>query len=162
MKNGRRGTWLVVVCMLVSLLLAVMPLPDALDWLRPSFALLAIVYWAAALPERFGTWTGFWVGLFMDVLRGTPLGMHALAFSVVGFGASQLAARMKVYPMPQQVGAVLLLCLGALGVTRFVASLAGVQVPAFWAALLPVVVTAALWPWAFALQDRLRRAFNVH
>lgn len=162
MRNGRRGTWVVLLCFLGSLLLAVMPLPDWLDWVRPSFPLLVLVYWASALPERHGTWSGFWLGLFMDVLRGTPLGLHALAFSVVGFGASQLAARMKVYPMPQQVGAVLLLCLGGLGVLRFAGSFAGTNTSAFWVALLPLLTTAALWPWAFAFQDRLRRVFNVH
>lgn len=162
MKKGRRGTWVVVLCALVALLLAIMPLPDLAGWLRPSFPLLVVIYWAVALPERYGTWTGWMLGLVFDVLRSTPLGTHALAFAVVGFAASQLTTRMKVFPMLQQVVAVGLLAGVAMVLVRIAGNLTGTTTAALLPSLLPVLTTALLWPWALALQDRLRRVFSVN
>ncbi|MFZ5698220.1 MAG: rod shape-determining protein MreD [Pseudomonadota bacterium] len=162
MKHARRGAWVVIVCFSLSLLLTVVPLPDWLDWFRPSFALLGIVFWSTALPERYGTWSAWWLGLLFDVLLDAPLGAHALAFSVAGFAASRLSARMKVYPMPHQMIAVGVLCGVSLMVLRLIGNLTGTTTSALLPYLLPVVTTALLWPWAQALQDRLRRAFGVN
>lgn len=162
MRRGGRGGWVVVACALASLLLAVVALPDWLDWLRPSFPLLVVIYWSIALPERTGTWAGWTLGLFMDVLRGAPLGAHALAFAVAGFAASQLSARLKVYPVLQQVMAVGVIVGATLMVLRFAGNLTGTTTAGLGSALVPVVTTAALWPWAHAVQDRLRRSFGVN
>lgn len=157
----RRGTPVVVATLLASMLLMVMPLPDFVDWVRPLFPVIVIVYWTVALPERYGVWTAFLTGLLMDQLRGLPLGTHALAWSVVAFGASQLSARMKVYPMAQQVVAIGLLAGVGLMVQRIAGNLAGTTTASLLPYLLPVLGTAALWPWSLGLLDRLRRAFHV-
>lgn len=162
MKYGRRGTWVVIACGFLSLLLAVMPLPDLLGWIRPVFPLLVVVYWSITLPERYGTWSAWCLGLLMDVLRAEPLGTHALAFAVVGFAASQLTARMKVFQMPQQVLVVGLLAGVATVLVRIAGNLTGTTTASLLPSLLPVFSTAVLWPWAMAVQDRLRRAFSVN
>lgn len=161
MKASARGGWVVYACLLVSLLLAVMPLPDWLDYLRPSFPLLALIFWTMALPERYGTWTGWLLGLVFDVLRGTPLGAHALAFAVAGYAAGRLSARMKVYPVVQQALAVAVLAGLSMVVLRMVGRFTGTQSASLFVALLPVLATAVLWPWAQSVQDRLRRRYNV-
>lgn len=161
MKAKARGGGVVYACLLVSLLLAVMPLPDWLDYLRPSFPLLALIFWTMALPERYGTWTGWLLGLVFDVLRGTPLGAHALAFAVAGYAAGRLSARMKVYPVVQQALAVAVLAGLSMVVLRMVGRFTGTQSASLFVALLPVLTTAVLWPWAQSVQDRLRRRYNV-
>lgn len=162
MKKGGRGRFVVAGCVFVSLLLAVMPLPDLLDWLRPLFPLLVVLYWSMALPERYGTWTGWAVGLLLDVLRGTPLGMHALALALAGFAGGHISARMKVYPVPQQLVVVGLLAGVYLVCVRVVGNLAGITTMPLLPALLPLVTTGLLWPWTHAFLDRLRRAFGVN
>lgn len=158
-----RGSFLVVAgCVFVALLLAVAPLPALLDWVRPSFALLVVIYWSVALPDRYGTWFGWVVGLLLDVLRGTPFGTHALAFAVVGYAANQLNARMKVYPTLQQVMVVALLGGVAVVLMRVIGNLTDTTTSSLAAALLPVIATALLWPWAMAIQDRLRRGFSLN
>lgn len=160
--KGRRGSIPVVaVCVFLALLLTVMPLPSLLEWVRPSFALLVVMFWSTALPDRYGTWFGWSVGLLLDVLRATPLGTHALAFAVAGYAANQLAARMKVYPTLQQLMVVALLAGVVVVVMRTVGNLTDTTTASLGVALLPVLPTALLWPWAVALQDRLRRVFHV-
>jgi rod shape-determining protein MreD len=160
--RGRRGSLPVVsLCVFLAALLSVMPLPSIADWLRPSFALLVVIYWSTALPDRYGTWFGWAVGLMFDVLRATPLGTHALAFAVAGYAANQLSARMKVYPTLQQLMVVALIVGVAVVVARMIGNLTDTTTASLGAALLPLLSTALLWPWAMTFQDRLRRAFHV-
>ncbi|MFZ5722296.1 MAG: rod shape-determining protein MreD [Pseudomonadota bacterium] len=162
MRTERRAAWVVLLCLLASLLLAIAPLPDWLDLFRPVFPLLALVFWSIALPERYGTWTGWLLGLVFDVLRGTPLGAHALAFAVAAFAASRLSARIKVFPTVQQALVVGAIVGGSTVIQHLLAGLGGSAVnPGFFATLLPVAATALVWPWAQGLQDHLRRRFNV-
>lgn len=158
-----RGSFLVVAgCVLVSLLLTVMPLPSMLDWLRPSIPLLIVVYWSTAMPDRYGTWFGWLVGMLLDTLRATPFGTHALAFAVVGYAANQLTARMKVYPVLQQMMVVALLGGVAVVLMRVIGNLTDTTTASLAAALLPVIPTALLWPWAMSILDRLRRGFALN
>lgn len=158
----RRGTPVVVACLLLSMLFMVVPLPDAVDWFRPLFPVMVIIYWTVALPERYGVWAAWLAGLLMDQLRGLPLGTHALAWSVVAFAAGRLSARMKVYPMAQQMVVVGVLAGAGLMVQRIAGNLAGTNTASLLPYLLPVLSTAVLWPWALGVQDRLRRIFHVN
>ncbi len=162
MKPGRRGTHVVVACLVAALLLVIVPLPDWLDYVRPLFPLLVVVYWAVALPERYGIWTGWLTGLLLDVLRSTPLGAHALVLAVAGFAASRLSSRMKVYPMAQQMLAVGVVAGMSAMLLRVVGNLAGTSTGGLFVTLLPVVATALVWPWAQGFLDRLRRSYNVN
>lgn len=161
MRTARKGTFTVVCCFLASALLAILPLPDWLDLFRPSFPLLVVLFWAVALPDRYGSWSGWLLGVLLDVLRGTPLGMHALALALAGFAASRLSARMKIYPLPQQMLAVGVLAGMSVMVARMIGNMTDTTTAGLFTALLPVVTTAMLWPWASAFQDRLRRTANV-
>lgn len=162
MKRARRGAWVIVALVFLALLLVIVPLPEFVAWARPSFPLLVVVYWSMALPERHGTWTGFIVGLAVDVLLAIPLGMHALSFSLAAWASSRLAARMRVYPPLQQASAVALIAGVAFVVERIAAKLTGTHVGPLLPSLLSVAVTALIWPWAFAVQDRMRRVLGVN
>lgn len=162
MKPAARGGVAVWVTLLASLLLAVFPLPDALDYLRPHFPLLVLAYWALMLPQRYGTWTGWWLGLIFDVLRATPLGAHALAFAVAGFAASRISARLKVYPAVQQALAVALLAGLSLMLLRLLGRFTGMTPPGLFSGLLlPVLMTGLAWVPAQVLLERVRRRYNV-
>lgn len=161
-KRSGRGAWVAPLTLVASLWLAVVPLPDALDWLRPVFPLLVLFYWAQALPERYGTWTGLVAGLFLDVLRGVPLGMHAFALALAGFAASHLSARLKVYPVMHQMLAFGLVAGVYLVSLRILGNLAGATTMPLLPSLLPALPTILFWPWTQAVLNRLRRAFGVH
>ena len=68
-----------------GLVLAIVPLPDWLDPVRPDLALLAVIYWILTSPRIAGLGYAWLSGLFLDVLRGMVLGQHALGFLVVAF-----------------------------------------------------------------------------
>lgn len=65
----------------VIFLLAVMPLPfKTLNMINPPLILIAIFYWALYRPAFMPPTMVFLLGLFNDILSGTPLGLNALIY----------------------------------------------------------------------------------
>lgn len=143
-----------------ALLLTVMPLPQAAKLARPDWALLVLMYWTMALPQRVGVITAFFTGFIVDVLVGTVLGVNALAFSVVIFLVAQHHLKMRNFSVLQQS-----LLLGIL--------LALYQLLLFWLShfltgvyflpqyLWPVLTGMLVWPWLFWLLRRYRRQLKI-
>ncbi|NIR61524.1 MAG: rod shape-determining protein MreD, partial [Gammaproteobacteria bacterium] len=86
----------------VALMLAMVPLPEAVDSLRPDWVALVVLYWAIALPQRFGLLFAWIAGLLLDVSMGTLLGQHALGLVLVAAVALRLHQRLRLFPLAQQ------------------------------------------------------------
>jgi len=52
------GTGVIIVTLLLAALLEVIPLPASIDWVRPEWMLLVLVYWVLSLPHRIGVLWG--------------------------------------------------------------------------------------------------------
>ena len=151
---GRRMLyWLSVAA---GLVLAIVPLPGWLDMARPDFALLAVVYWILSSPRIAGLWYAWLAGLFLDVLRGMVLGQHALGFLVVAFLTHRLQLRMRMFPIPHQAAAVLLLLALYQFIIFWTDGLTGHGYTG-WNRWLPVFSGALLWPLIVAAGDTLTR-----
>ena len=94
---------------LVAFVLLVVPLPDWLQWARPEWVTLTLIYWCIALPQRVGITIGLLAGLGVDVLEGSLFGQHGLALVVVAFLALILYQRLRVYSLLQQSAVVFVL-----------------------------------------------------
>ncbi len=139
-----------------GLVLAVVPLPDWLDPVRPDLALLAVIYWILASPRIAGLGYAWLAGLFLDVLRGMTLGQYALGFLLVAFLTHRVQLRMRMFPIPHQAATVLIL----LAVYHFVIfwtdGLTGHGYTG-WNRWLPVLSGALLWPLIVAAGDSVTR-----
>ena len=87
---------------LVALMLAIIPLPDPLDILRPDFLVLVVFYWSIIAPRVGGLGLAFVAGLALDVLHGIVLGQHAFALTLIAAWATQVRLRVRVFSMLQQ------------------------------------------------------------
>lgn len=103
------GTGVILVTLVVAALLEVVPLSDNLDWVRPEWLLLVLLYWILSLPHRIGVLWGFMVGLYQDVLVGTTLGQWGLAYALGAYFMLAAYKRMRVFPPLQQSAVVFLL-----------------------------------------------------
>jgi rod shape-determining protein MreD len=100
-----------ILTTLTALLLQLLPLPQWLVWLRPSFAVLAVLYWSIAAPRAGGIALGFAVGLALDVFKGAVLGQHALAVALITYIAVRQNLLLRNKPIFEQalfVGVLLL------------------------------------------------------
>ena len=96
------GTWVIVASLFAALIFSTMPLPHMIEWGRPEWVALVLIYWVIALPYRVGVSTAWVVGLLMDVLNGTMLGQHALSLSIIVYFTFMLHLRVRVFPLWQQ------------------------------------------------------------
>ena len=162
MNSGRskQGGLLILASLMVAMMLTIMPLPDVLQYLRPEWTALVLMYWSMALPERIGMGVAFIIGLLLDVLSGSLLGQHALSMTIVIFLITNLYQRIRIFPLWQQaiiiwmlLNLYQLLLLWFDGITGQPSK--GLQ---FW---LPPISGMILWPWVFILLRHLRRYYKV-
>lgn len=129
--------------LLAALLLNLLPAgPSA--WV-PDFLALVLVFWNVHQPRRVGIGAAFVAGLLMDVHDGALFGEHALAYTLLAYGAITLHRRMLWFPVGAQALHVLLLLLLAQCVSLAVRLWVGGSLPG-WGYFASSVVGAAIWP----------------
>lgn len=150
--------WFVVLSLLAALLVDLFPFPEALEPWRPEFVALTLLYWCTWAPRFVGVSVGFLLGLVMDVANGSVLGQHALAYTLLAFGADYFRRRVASFPMWQQmVSVALLLELCAL-VVFLVRMMSGGTLSGVAYFIVPPL-SALLWPLLqFFLQWQQRQA----
>ncbi|OGT26703.1 MAG: rod shape-determining protein MreD [Gammaproteobacteria bacterium RIFCSPLOWO2_02_FULL_42_14] len=153
--------FLIVTSFLASFFLMMLPLPHALVWLRPPFTFIFLMYWMLASPERCNLGFAFCVGLFLDMLVGTPLGLHALVFVLIGFFVLKYAKAVVHFSLWQQAGAVALLAGSHVLIQGWL--LTWFDHRAFHIVhLLSAATTFLIWPPLSLLLDRLRPRVLAH
>lgn len=152
-----RGTWLVLLTLVIALLLTILPLPPMAEDLRPQWVAMTLIFWALALPERVGVFWAFGVGLVLDVATGTLLGHHALGLSVVAYVAVELHPRVRIFSLWQQALFVWILLILERLLALWVLGATGQPMPSltYWGATFAGLL---LWPWLqVVLRDLARR-----
>ena len=96
-------------------------------------------------PLRIGVGVSFAFGLAMDVHQGALLGQHALAYTVLGFGAIAIHRRLLWFPVPQQALQVLPLFVVA-AVIEWLTRLITQDAWPHWPQLIAPFLQTALWP----------------
>jgi len=159
-QRSAQGTWVILLSFVVALLLAVYPLPVALQWARPEFVALVLIYWVIALPQRVGVVMAFTMGLVLDVLEGATLGQNALSLSVVAFLSLLLYQRLRVFDIWPQAAVVFLMIGTNQLLVQWVQNLKGVGAQSLLF-LLPALLSALLWPVVLNVLRFLRRHYAV-
>lgn len=111
----------------------------------PDLLAVVLVFWGIHQPRRVGVGWAFAFGLFVDVHHGALLGQHALAYSVLSFGAIALHRRLPWFSLGAQAVQVLPLFAVAHAVSLIVRMLVGGMWPG-WTLVLAPLIEAALWP----------------
>lgn len=151
---------IIFVTFIVALAATIIPLPIALDAFRPDWALVAVLYWCLALPSQVNVGTAWLLGLVIDVLLGSVLGIHAAAMAISCFIIASNFQKIRNFSVWQQ--ALIVGVLSALyhllvfWFQRFLTD--AVFLPSY---LYPVLTTIILWPWAFLLLRKIRRHFKI-
>jgi rod shape-determining protein MreD len=161
MPQVTRGVFTIYFSFLIALMLSVMPLPDNLQWWRPEWVLLILLYWIVAFPDRIGIGTAWVVGLLLDVLEGNLLGMNAFSLTVVAYVAQLSYQRIQMFAWPQQVLTVFFLVALNQLIGHWIKGVLGVSVQTLMF-LLPAIVSALLWPWVFVILRGIKRRYHVH
>ncbi|MEL0629390.1 rod shape-determining protein MreD [Psychromonas aquatilis] len=144
----------------VSLVAAIFPLPIMFNAFRPDWMVLVVFYWIIALPHRVNIGHSFILGLTLDILLGSILGMHALLFSLLAYFTSMNYQRIRNFTLVQTT-----LLLGLfIFVSKIVLYLIASSMQEiilhrhyFWS----VFISMLIWPWFFLFMRYLRIRFKV-
>lgn len=155
------GGIIILLSFAAAFILLLVPLPDELRIYRPEWVTLVLIYWCLALPHRVGVFTGWSVGLLMDVSYGSLLGQYALSLSIVAFVSYKLHVRIRLYPLLQQSLIVLLLVALSQLLALWIKGITG-QAAGGWSYWYSSLVSMLVWPWLFYLLRMIRRAYGVN
>ncbi len=154
MNMGRgEPRWGVFFTVLVALILQVLPLPDWLSAVRPSFIAVVVIYWGIFAPHAGGIFAPWLAGLALDVFKGDVLGQNALAIALVAYIAMSLHQRLRNQTLIQQS----LFVFAVLTLNEFVVwgieGWSGHAVSSPWRWIQPMI-GAMLWPFVALLAGR--------
>ena len=143
----------------VAFVLAIMPMPRLVDYIRPDWVAMTLIFWILVSPGKAGIFLGFSMGLLMDVTHGHTLGQNALALSLLSYVCILLQSRMRLYHVLQQASLVFVL-VGLFLLTRYwVESILVGQ--GHGALLWPSVGSALMWPLWYGLLSTIRQYFRA-
>lgn len=143
-----------------AILLAIMPWPAWAEVFRPDWVGLVLVYWCLAAPQRVGVGTGWLVGLVLDVLYGSLLGLHALSKALVAFIAVRFHLQIRMFPRWQQAVSVFLLISISHVLLLWIKGSTSERAEN-WAYFIPAIVSGVLWPWLFIILRDVRRRAKI-
>lgn len=152
---------LFVVSLILAMLLMLVAVPPILLPFKPYWLALVLLYWVIESPDRVDIGLAFCIGLAADLLNSALLGEQALRLTVLVFIAMRFRARLRFFPMWQQMLAVLALLLNDRILLLMVRAFAGDALPPaqYWYAPF---AGAALWPFVFLALDNLRTRSRAH
>ena len=149
-----RGILIIPLTLIVGLMLGLLPLPSIappeLNYLRPDWLGLVVVYWLLAAPEKVGVGFAFLVSLLGDLVFGTPLGFHGLVMVLMAALILSSYQQLRMLEIWQQALLIafaleILTCLQliVLGVTD--------DRSHNFLILLRPLTSALVWPWVFLI-----------
>lgn len=159
MISRRVRPGVIILTLVVAIVLTLVPLPLNLDLLRPYWVALVLIYWGLETQDQVTLGMAFSIGLLLDVLTGSLLGLHALSLVILVYLITRFRARLRFFPTWQLALSIFALLLNDRIILLWIVSLRGDPVPSlsFW---LPPIAGTLLWPVVFLLLDRVRGAMR--
>ncbi|TVP57388.1 MAG: rod shape-determining protein MreD [Halomonadaceae bacterium] len=150
---------LFLLTVLVALVASISLFPESWVMWRPQWLAMLVIYWVLRAPHRFGILTAWSLGLLLDVLNASMLGVHAMSLSLIAALVMTAHQRLQMYPLPQQCLVIFLFIgLGQM-LVHFLHQLLGLPRGGF-DYLFPAFTSALVWPVFLVLMDGTNRKLS--
>ncbi len=155
MRGSTENRGLIALSLISAVLLSVLPLPPVLVPFKPYWVALVIIYWSLETQDIISMGLAFLIGIVLDTLSGSLMGLHALSLTVMVFLVQHFRFRLRFFPAWQQALSVLGLLVNDRIILIWISVFLGEPLPT-WRYWLAPLVGMALWPWLFLGLDRMR------
>lgn len=151
MMNRRlRENILIILSFAIALVLMVLPQPSWMAQAKPQWVFVVLLFWLMQAPNKIGPVVAWCVGLYVDLLMGDALGMHALVFVMFTYGVQRFLRMLQALPLWQQI-----LMVGMASLLNVVMQLILMRLSGLFAfsmeMLLPAVANMIIWPWLYLI-----------
>ena len=151
---------IIYISFFLCLVATIFPLTIGLNAFRPEWMLLVIFYWIIALPHRINIGHTLILGIILDLLLGSVLGMNALLFSLLAYITSLHFQRFRNFTLFQTTLLVGVFVFFSKITLYWIASSMQAIVlhhSYFW----PVFTSMLIWPCFFLFMRHIRVKFKV-
>jgi len=155
-----RSRMVILITFVFAIFLSIFPIPTWALWFQPAWVLLFAIYWIVALPHRVGIATAWFLGFMVDILNGTTLGEHALAFTLIAYLAAKSFRQFRMSSGWQQMMSVALFVGLYQLIVFFLEGVTG-SVPKTLLYWLPILTSMLVWPLVFVTLRHIRRRYKV-
>ncbi|MXP56367.1 rod shape-determining protein MreD [Pantoea sp. Mhis] len=152
--------WVIWFSFMIALLLQIVPWPPEIYIYLPLWLLLTLIYWILALPHRISIGTGFLLGCITDLVTGSVLGSHALAFSVITYLVTLKCYIFRKLPLWKQAFIIMILSF-TMNFIIFFANYLIIRIPLRAEIFCSTISNGIVWPWLFLFMRRMRRRFKI-
>ncbi len=135
----------IIISCLIALILSVFPWQTTYFFWLPDWIGMILLFWILNRPSSLQLGTVFLVGIIVDILCGSTLGFHALAYLCAAFFILQRRQQIIIYDFGMQA-----IMIGiALLISRVVMAISWALIMKQfigWYFFIPPITTALLWP----------------
>ncbi len=156
-----RSVLIIIASFAIGLMLMIAPIPVEMSWGRPLWMGLLVIFWGIYAPNYVGLITAWLVGLLVDQLSGTILGVHALGLLLLAYLTSSFYNKLRLAHLPQQTVMIFFLLLVYQAWIALIQGMIGALPELTWIWCIAPATSALLWPFSLLLQRRIHLYYDT-
>jgi len=148
----------ILLSLIFSVILTISTFP--LGSFSPDWTQLFLIYWILAAPLSIGLLSSWIVGLVLDVVLGSTLGINALMYTIISylvFKIHHIARYITVFQQSIVIIAILLIKFTLVLWIDSILSINNYNISLYWSCL----TSALCWPLVFYSLRVIRRKYNI-
>lgn len=160
MNGYIRAYFAISLSFIVALCLSMLPMPNFMYWLRPCWVTLLLIYWVVRTPNKVGVFSGFAVGISLDLLRGSLIGSMGFTLSIVAYFTTLLRFRLR----QTNFGVQLFIILALVGIEQIISLLIQLlfnEIIINFSYVIPTLVSVAVWPFLYIVLRAYQRNLKI-
>ena len=148
----------ILLSLIFSVILTISTFP--LGSFSPDWTQLFLIYWILAAPLSIGLLSSWIVGLVLDVVLGSTLGINALMYTIISylvFKIHHIARYITVFQQSIVIIAILLIKFTLVLWIDSILNINNYNISLYWSCL----TSALCWPLVFYFLRIIRRKYNI-
>jgi len=148
----------ILLSLIFSVILTISTFP--LGSFSPDWTQLFLIYWILAAPLSIGLLSSWIVGLVLDVVLGSTLGINALMYTIISylvFKIHHIARYITVFQQSIVIIAILLIKFTLVLWIDSILNIHNYNISLYWSSL----TSALCWPLVFYSLRAIRRKYNI-
>ena len=150
--------FVILLSLIFSVILTISTFP--LGSFSPDWTQLFLIYWILAAPLSIGLLSSWIVGLVLDVVLGSTLGINALMYTIISylvFKIHNITRYITVFQQSIVIIAILLIKFTLVLWIDSILSINNYNISLYWSSL----TSALCWPLVFYSLRAIRRKYNI-